>query len=220
MIESGEVTEKMRIVGVVTNIKQESEAEVPGKGIFRRMDTTDMRFDYCLLIKVRPGADAALESRVHKALSNTLRNANVEIEHLTDVKDARNQVMRVPFIIFLIISGFLIINVGLGIFGVLWYNIHKRRTEIGLRRAVGATGYAISWQLVAEAVLLATLSLILGFVLTVQFPLLNAGNLPAENYVTAIIYSIVFIYVLVILCALYPGRQAAAIYPAIALHED
>ena len=68
--------------------------------------------------------------------------------------------------------------------------------------------------------MIATLSLLLGFVLVVQFPMLHVGGLPVENYITAIIYSIVFIYVLVILCALYPGRQAAAIYPAIALHED
>lgn len=220
IITSGDPAEKMRIIGIMANFKQESEAEVPGPGLFERMDTSDMRIDYCLLMKVRPGADAALESRVHKALANTLRTSNVEIEHFTEIKAARNEVMRVPFIVFMIISGFLIINVGLGIFGVLWYNINKRRTEIGLRRAVGATGNAISWQLVAEAVLIATLSLLLGFVLVVQFPMLHVGGLPVENYITAIIYSIVFIYVLVILCALYPGRQAAAIYPAIALHED
>jgi len=32
--------------------------------------------------------------------------------------------------------------------------------------------------------------------------------------------SIAFIYLLVIICAFYPGKQAAAIYPATALHED
>jgi len=32
--------------------------------------------------------------------------------------------------------------------------------------------------------------------------------------------AITFIYLLVFLCSLYPGRQAAAIYPAVALHEE
>ena len=36
----------------------------------------------------------------------------------------------------------------------------------------------------------------------------------------AIILSVLFIYALVVICALYPGRQAAAIYPAVALHEE
>jgi putative ABC transport system permease protein len=54
----------------------------------------------------------------------------------------------------------------------------------------------------------------------VQFPLLNVFDLPAGVYVTAIFLSIAFIYLLVLFCSLYPGRQAAAVYPAIALHED
>lgn len=149
-----------------------------------------------------------------------MRDGNIEIQHLTDMRYERNRMMRVPFIIFIIIATFLIINVALGIFGVLWYNINKRKGEIGLRRAVGASGWAISWQLVAEAVLLATLSLILGSFFAIQFPLMKTFNLPAENYITAFIFSILFIYGLVILCSLYPGKQAAAIYPAEALHED
>jgi len=32
--------------------------------------------------------------------------------------------------------------------------------------------------------------------------------------------SVIFIYVLVLVCSLYPARQASAIYPAVALHED
>jgi putative ABC transport system permease protein len=123
-------------------------------------------------------------------------------------------------IIFIIVAGFLIINVALGLFGVLWYNINKRKGEIGLRRAIGATGNAISRQLVGEAFVLSTLSLILGCFFAVQFPLLNVFDLPANIYVTAIILSVLFIYVLVVLCALYPGKQAAGIYPAVALHED
>ena len=42
----------------------------------------------------------------------------------------------------------------------------------------------------------------------------------AVTYLAAIGLSVLFIYLLVIACALYPGKQAAAIYPADALHED
>jgi putative ABC transport system permease protein len=220
IVETDDAAERMKIVGVVADTKDESEFEVPGPGLFRRMDTSDLRRGYSILIKVRPGADAALEGRVYKTLSNLKKNVDIEIEHLSDLKDAKNRATRVPFTGFLIIASFLVINVALGIFGVLWHNIQKRKGEIGLRRAVGATGKAISRQLVTEAILLATLSLILGSFFAVQFPLLNLLSLPANNYITAIIYSILVIYVLVIICALYPGRQAAAIYPAVALHED
>jgi len=45
-------------------------------------------------------------------------------------------------------------------------------------------------------------------------------DLSSNTYFIAIGLSIVFIYLLVFVCALYPGKQAAGIYPAIALHED
>jgi putative ABC transport system permease protein len=118
------------------------------------------------------------------------------------------------------VAGFLIANVALGLFGVLWYNINKRRGEIGLRRAVGATGTAISMQLVAEALVLSSLSLILGSFFAIQFPLLNVFDLPSGVYLSAIALSVIFLYLLVIICALYPGKQAAGIYPAVALHEE
>ncbi len=123
-------------------------------------------------------------------------------------------------IILLIVTGFLIINVALGLFGVLWYNINKRRSEIGLRRAVGASGNSISKQLVGEALVLSTISLLIGSFFAIQFPLMNVFDLATSTYLIAWMLALAFIYVLVIICALYPGRQAAAIYPAVALHEE
>jgi putative ABC transport system permease protein len=32
--------------------------------------------------------------------------------------------------------------------------------------------------------------------------------------------AIAFIYLLAVICSFYPGKQAAAIYPAVALHEE
>jgi len=71
-----------------------------------------------------------------------------------------------------------------------------------------------------EALVLSTISLIVGSFFALQFPLLNIFDLPALTYLIAQGLAIAFIYLLVMICAFYPGRQAAAIYPAVALHED
>ena len=123
-------------------------------------------------------------------------------------------------IILLIVAGFLIINVALGLFGVLWYNINLRKSEIGLRRAVGASANDVAKQLVAEALVLSTISLIVGSFFAIQFPLMNVFDLATNTYLLAFALATIFIYLLVIICALYPGMQAAAIFPADALHED
>ncbi len=160
------------------------------------------------------------ESRLHKLLAKTIKNSNLEIQHLEEMRASKNKEGIIPVIICVTVAGFLIINVALGLFGVLWYNISQRRSEIGLRRAIGASGYAVSTQLVFESLMLTSLSIVVGAFFAIQFPLLNVFNVPANVYIIALLFTIAFIYALVILCSLYPGRQAAAIHPAIALHEE
>jgi putative ABC transport system permease protein len=212
--------DKVKVIGVTADMKIEGDYQPTEKAFFRKVDTNGLKWNNTILVKVRPGVSAAFEAKLFKVLNNVIRNANIEIEHFTNKRERKNTLSLVPVVILTVVGGFLIINVALGLFGVLWYNISKRRGEIGLRRAVGASGSSISSQLVGEALVLTTIALIIGSFFAVQFPLLNVFDLAASTYVTAIVLAIIFIYMLVMICALYPGKQAAAIYPAVALHEE
>jgi putative ABC transport system permease protein len=211
---------KMKIIGVIQDMKDKGDYTNAGIAIYHRADTSAFKWLDRILVSVTPNADAAFESRLYKTLANAMKNSNVEIVHLTDMRKNINYFALVPMIVMIIVACFLVINVALGLFGVLWYNINKRRGEIGLRRAVGATGNGVTAQLIGEAMVVATLSLLVGTFFAIQFPLLNVFDLSSNTYFIAIGLSIVFIYLLVFVCALYPGKQAAGIYPAIALHED
>jgi putative ABC transport system permease protein len=211
--------DRFKVIGVIDNLKDKGDYQALENGLYVRIDSNWARWSGTMLLKVQPGTDAEFESKLFKKLSSAI-GTSIEIEHLEKKLPVKNKVMVVPIIIGIVVAAFLIINVALGLFGVLWYNINRRKSEIGLRRAVGASGNSISWQLVGEAMVLSTLSLILGSFFAVQFPLLNVFDLASGTYITAIIFSIIFIYLLVLFCALYPGKQAAAIYPAVALHED
>ena len=210
----------MLVIGVVQDLKAKGDYTDAGKAVYEQIDTGSFHWLGKMMVKVSHSADAAFEGRLYRTLANSMKDSNVEIEHLTDKRKSINYFALVPMIVLSIVAFFLITNVALGLFGVLWYNINKRRGEIGLRRAVGASGRSVAAQLVGEALILTTLSLILGVFFAIQFPLLNVFDLPAGTYITALILSVVFIYVLVFICSLYPGRQAAAIYPAVALHEE
>jgi putative ABC transport system permease protein len=215
----GSDAEPMKIIGVIEDIKDRGSYQDVESGIYKPMDSNWARWTGTILLKVQPAADAAFEGKLFKSLSNTI-GTSIEIEHLDKKLESKNKIMLIPMIIAFVVGGFLIINVALGLFGVLWYNINRRRGEIGLRRAVGATGNSVAKQLVGEAMVLATISLILGCFFAFQFPLLNVFDLSAGIYLVAIALSVIFIYMLVTICAVYPGKQAAAIYPAVALHED
>ncbi|MBB6126806.1 ABC transporter permease [Mucilaginibacter lappiensis] len=220
LISNYDEKEKMRVIGVVQSIKMKGDYAATGYGLYQKTDTGSLRWMGKIMVQVVPGASAAFEGHLYKTLANYMKNSNVEIEHLTNKRTSINYFTLVPMIVLSIVGGFLAINVALGLFGVLWYNINQRRGEIGLRRAVGASGGAVSSQLIYESMILATLSLIVGSFFAVQFPLLNVFDLSAGIYISAMLLAITFIYALVFLCSLYPGRQAAAIYPAVALHEE
>ena len=89
-----------------------------------------------------------------------------------------------------------------------------------MRRALGATGAAISGQVLGEILVLTTFGLLLGLLVAAQFPLLGVFNVPAGVYLTAMALAAGGLYLLATVCALYPSRLAAGIQPAVALREE
>ncbi|MBV8388424.1 MAG: ABC transporter permease [Mucilaginibacter sp.] len=220
LVDDGNKKNVLKVIGVIQGVKAKGNYSPAKPAFYMRVDTGSYHWLGKILVKVTPDANAAFEGHLYKTLASSMKDSNVEIEHMTNKLKSANLFNLVPMIITLVVACFLVINVALGLFGVLWYNINKRKGEIGLRRAVGASGQSVSAQLVSESLILATLSLIVGTFFAVQFPLLNVFDLKAGIYIVAIILSILFIYGLVLVCSLYPGKQAAAIYPAVALHEE
>ncbi|MEJ2882236.1 ABC transporter permease [Pedobacter sp. GR22-6] len=212
--------EQFKIIGVVADTKADGDYKPVAPAFYKLMDTLAFNWTGHLLLKVGPDADAAFESKLSKTLASLMKNSDLEIKHLEDMRESKNSETLIPMMICLTIAGFLIINVALGLFGVLWYNISQRRSEIGLRMAIGASKSAIADQLVTETVVMTTLALLVGVFFAIQFPMLNVFNIPALVYLIALFIAVIFIYALVFICALYPGKQAAAIQPAIALHEE
>lgn len=120
-----------------------------------------------------------------------------------------------------IVCLFLILNVVLGLWGVLWLSISKRSPEIGLRRAIGAVKANIQQQFLGEAVVLATMGVVPGVLLAIQFPLLNVlPGVSLSVYLLSILISILLVYMLVLVCAFYPSWKASKVQPALVLHEN
>jgi putative ABC transport system permease protein len=171
-------------------------------------------------VRVAPGSGAALEKRLTDDIrrigpgwSSTIRT--LREMHRTQLK----QVMTKPLLLG-VMSVFLLLNVALGLFGVLWQAISQRRAELGVRRALGAPSGAIARLIVGETLALTTFGLALGLLVAVQFPLLGAFEVRAGVYLTAMGLAAAGLYLLAFVCALYPSQLAARIQPAVALREE
>lgn len=205
------------VIGEIDNFKQHGEFSKPFPAYFqprKGIPTLGM------LIKVKPETDAAVEARLFDDIQQVTKDWSVEMHYLDELRRLQLMETWVPSLIFIVVCGFLVFNVALGLFGVVWQNINKRKQEIGVRRAMGATKLGIRTQIVGEIIVLATISLILGLFFAVQFPLLNLFNLPTNVYVIAIFLAILFIYAIVFICTVYPSLLAAKLHPAVALHEE
>jgi putative ABC transport system permease protein len=213
------IGERFKVVGVVTNFKSKGEFMVNKPALFELLKVKDAWND-TMLIRVKPGTDAVFEAKVVKDIAAMLTGWSVEVDYLTDSRKNQHNLVLVPIIIALIVCSFLLINVALGLFGVLNLSIAKRRSEIGLRRAIGATMQNVSWQFIGEIWVLATFGLLIGLLFAVQFPLMHVFGVASGVYMAAIVLAMLIIYGLVTLCALFPSRQAATIQPAVALHEE
>lgn len=208
-----------KVVGIVDKFKAKGQFMSDNPGLFQILEKND-RWNSNILIKTKPGTDANFEARLVKDIAMMLPGWGLEVGYLKDSRKNRENLTLVPVLIFLIVSGFLLTNVALGLFGVLNLNIAKRKGEIGLRRAMGATESKVTTQFLGEIWVLATFSLIIGLIFAVQFPLMNVFDLDKEIYIVAILAAVAIIYIIVTLCAWFPSKQAAAIHPAMALHEE
>ncbi|MDQ4140414.1 MAG: ABC transporter permease [Bacteroidota bacterium] len=216
---------KSKIIGVIEAYKKEGEysEDTPGSLEYRNIDnaadSAGIPFN-TLLIRVKPGVTSAFEEKLTKQASQIAKGWTLEIKSMNEMRTSHNKVALIPLIVFSVICGFLIINVALGLFGVLWYNINRRISEIGLRRAIGAASGQVYHQFIGEVLVLATFGLLLGLIVAAQFPLLQVFNVQTSVYVAALATATVVIYALAAGCAAYPSRQAAKIAPATALHEE
>ena len=208
-----------KVVGVVDKFKAKGEFMADNPALFQMMAKDD-GWNSNILIKTRPGTDANFEAKLVKNIALMLPGWGIEVSYLKESLENRHKLTLVPVLIFLIVSGFLLTNVALGLFGILNLGIARRRNEIGLRRAMGATEGKVTIQFLGEIWVLATLSLIIGFLFAVQFPIMNVFDIASGIYITAILAAIAIIFLIVTLCAWYPSRQASRIHPAMALHEE
>ncbi len=212
------ISDKYKVTGVTGYFKEKGEFDKNKPILFEQV--SGKFWNSVILMKVKPGTDAHFEAKLVKDVTSMLKDWTLEVDYLTDSRQNQHRITLVPVVIFLVVSLFLLVNVAFGLFGVLNLNIAKRKNEIGLRRALGATERNIALHFIAEMWVIATFSIVVGLLFAVQFPLLDVFGLPSGVYFLAILASIGIIYGIVTLCAWYPSAQASRINPATALHEE
>jgi putative ABC transport system permease protein len=117
------------------------------------------------------------------------------------------------------LGGVALLVGGVGIANVMVIAVLERRTEIGVRRALGATRRHVRWQFLAEAILQAAIGGVAGVALGAGITVAYASSRdwPIDVPVTGLAGGIAAALIIGALAGLYPASRAARLEPAIAV---
>jgi putative ABC transport system permease protein len=213
----------LRVVGVISDFRRLGELGAQDNFLFylKRVGNPKDRPARSLLVRMAPGTPAEYEEVLIKRLQGVAPTWSFEVKPLAEKRRSTFRLFLTPLVAGGIVALFLMVMVGLGLIGVLWQNLLQRTREMGLRRAAGASRQSVHRQVIAEQLILTTLGVGLGVVLVAQIPVLDLiGLISGRVFTGGLIIAISAIYLLSVLCALYPSAMAARVQPAEALRYE
>jgi len=116
-----------------------------------------------------------------------------------------------------LVIGLLVVITALGIFGIVSFNVNQRTKQIGTRRALGATKVDILRYFLTENLLITSLGLLVGILMTFGFNIFLAEQfeMPAFNW-TLIPVGCLLMFLVGIIAVWLPAQKASKVSPAIA----
>ena len=206
-----------RVVGVVSDYRRRGEFSDSDFFVLTRLEDDEYAH---FLVKVRPGTPLAAQEQIDKRLKAMAPGYRVDITTLEEDRASSFKLSLIPLFAAGVVSVLVLGMVALSLSGVLWQRTTLRIEEIGLRRALGGSAASIYAQLAGEMLVVASIGVIAGLLLVLQFPLLELLDYTGGIYALSLSLSALIIYGLVIVCSLYPGRLACRIRPVEALHHE
>jgi putative ABC transport system permease protein len=171
-----------------------------------------------IYVRMEPKSVEAVRN-VLAATTNPEAPNEVSISRPSDALKARAAVDSGLRALLLALGGVSLLVGGIGIANVMVISVLERRTEIGVRRAIGATRRHIRLQFLTEAATLATLGGLggvgLGSAVTAIYA--HRQTVPLTIPFTALVGGVAAALVVGTIAGLYPATRAARLDPAEAL---
>lgn len=183
--------------------------------------------DIC--VRVKPGSARHFEENFMAEMGERLREDNMYVSSVIPSEKFRNdivgKIIREDVSLMAYVMGFVLITVFMGVFGVFWLRTRQRRSEIGIRMAMGADKAAIRRGTVTESLCLMALSILPGFVVylnLLQADVMDTTRLPFTPERVLVAFSAtLFISTLIIVGGTsWPANRAASIQPVDALRDE
>ena len=208
------------VVGVVGEVRYEDLTSPMRPHLYRPLDGSATRRRFLLL---RGGGDPA-------ELAGAARRAIREVDASVapTLRPARD-IVRESTLLWTVSSIFLgafgivaLLLAALGIYGVIAFSVAQRRSEIGLRMALGADGRALQRSVVVDGLRLTAVGLAVGLVLALGLAALARNVLYGVSVVDPVtVGGVLAVFTgVTLLASALPARRAARVDPLRVLRDD
>lgn len=185
-----------------------------------------------IFFRLRPGVtgSAAYAEQFKKEMKHSLAAGNfwlADVQYFPDLRRSYldNSLQINGRKLNVAVNIFLLVNIFLAMIGTFWFRVNRRRSELGLRMAIGSSRRSVQQLVVMEGLLILTI---------VSFPaLLICLNLTYVDFLSREVMDVTFGRLLsvslltwgilaatICLAVWYPSRKASRMEPAEALHYE
>ena len=229
--------DRYRAIGYTTPLKS-NPFDSYRPAVFFYLHRDNMRVQREISIRVRPEADHNFVEQFKKEMSEQLNIGNYYLSSVVSFEKKKqdayyysgtdNELNSIYSVTI-----FLIVNVFLGILGSFWFRTQSRRSEVGLRIALGASPGKVRSLLLGETLLLLSVAAIAGTLIclhigstdlieTIGIPYTDREEMGIGIEQDFINFGLTFGFLALVsvIAVSYPARQAARTQPAEVLHEE
>lgn len=172
---------------------------------------------YAMAKAVSPDAVGAATSKIESVLGSRLRVVDPAV-----ALEAQRNASRTVGLLLVIVALVSLVASGIGITNVMLASVSERRSEIGLRRAIGARARDIGRLFLAEGLLICltggALGALLGAVTTEVVSAMTGW--PTRLSAEAALSALAFTSAVGIACSILPARRAARLSPVAAMRRS
>lgn len=191
----------------------------------RRLSQMDLFF------KVRPGVDQReYADRFKQAQRQILSAGNFRLVDVQPMPALRKRFLdhtaeANTFRLRNLVGAFFLVNIFLTVTGTFWLRVKRRRSELGLRMALGSPHAGIRWLMIKEGIALLGFASIPAFIVCLNIAVSGVLNVETVEvtpmrFLSAFGLTWLILAVVICLACWYPSEQSARIQPAEALHYE
>lgn len=212
----------MTIVGIVDNVRSASPDTAPAAELYMPYGQHLMFADELQIVLRTQVPPATLTDAVRALIRAERPDVALRFQTLQDMVGETIALPRFRTVLLGVFSVIAVLLALAGVYGVMAYVVEQRRSEFGVRLALGATGWDVARQTLTGALRLAAAGIALGLILSfAAYRSLAAFLFGVEPTDAATwLASIAVLAGIALLAAWIPARRAAALNPADVLRND